>query len=68
MLKKWTQTNREWFAEGSRPSKAEWIGHITEGAIRGRVLSGVPYIEEDDLAANIVLEKATANDTLDLLG
>lgn len=68
MLKKWTQTNKEWFAPGSRLSKAQWTHHIVGGVIRGRILGGTPYIEEDDLSANIVLERAPINDTPDLLG
>jgi hypothetical protein len=70
MLKLWTKTNQQWFAEDSRPSKAIWLSLIEGGAIPGRIIAGTPYIEEDYLSGNIVINKQTDNpdDLPNLLG
>jgi len=57
MLKTWSQINREWFAKGSRPPKASWQALIMQGAVSGKILAGIPYIEEDYLAANTDLSE-----------
>ena len=67
MLKLWTKTNQQWFAEDSRPSKAIWLSLIEGGAIPGRIIAGTPYIEEDYLSGNIVIANQPSGDTLNLL-
>lgn len=70
MLKVWSKANQQWFAADSRPSKAMWRGLVEEGAIPGRIIAGTPYIEEDYLAANIVINTKTEgpDDLPNLLG
>ena len=53
MLKTWTQINKEWFAEGSRPPKASWVELIKSGAVSGKVIACTPYIEDDHFAAQV---------------
>jgi len=67
MLKLWTKANRQWFAEDSRPSKANWRSLIEGGVIPGRIIAGTPYIEEDYLASTIVIANKTSGDMLNLL-
>ncbi len=68
MLKKWTQTNKQWFAPDSRLSKAQWSQLIIDGCVQGKIIGGIPFIEEDHIAGNIILDQTPANDSLDLLG
>ena len=67
MLKLWTKTNQQWFAEDSRPSKATWCRMIEGGDISGRILAGTPYIEEDCLSSKIVITGLPSDDIINLL-
>ena len=68
MLKKWTQINRDWFAKGSRLPKASWRSLIESGSIGGKVIQGLPYVEEDHFSASTVIDAKTTNkDILNLL-
>jgi len=67
MLKSWTQMNKEWFAEGSRPPKASWIELIRSGAVNGKVIASTPYIEDDHFASQIEINTSPKVEILCLL-
>lgn len=68
-LTTYTRANREFFAKGAGPSKAEWCEWIERGIIRGKIIAGKPYIDANWFAANDCFsEPAKAGTTaMDLL-
>ncbi|WP_299943672.1 hypothetical protein [uncultured Microbulbifer sp.] len=65
-----TRANKEFFARGSAPSRKQWCEWIEQGAIRGKVIDGKPYVDANHFAANDFLsplseaEQVTAMDLL----
>lgn len=43
-----TRVNKEYFAKGSGPKKAEWADAIDRGEINGKVGFGKVYVDIDD--------------------
>jgi len=69
MLVTHTVINKEYFAEGSRPSKKTWMQLIIDGTVEGRILGDAVYINKYHFAANNVLvaQAPEAQQAIDLL-
>lgn len=66
-LQKWSTLNRRFFAPGAGPSQKEWKQMVKDGVVNGRVIGAIVYIDEDQIAANIVLGAKQDNEIPDLL-
>ncbi|MAO41141.1 MAG: hypothetical protein CMK70_13365 [Pseudohongiella sp.] len=51
-----TIANREFFAKGRAPHKAEWLDWIRRGVVRGKEIDGKPYVDLNWFAVNDVMQ------------
>ena len=57
----WNKINREWFEKDSRLSQTTWVTLIERGEVVGKVMAGVPFIDEDFLTFMLSLPNKFRN-------
>jgi hypothetical protein len=64
-----SRINQQYFAKGSRPSRAEWQAAIERGEVGGKVGMGKVWVDVDDFLARDFLDQPKKQtQVLDLLG
>lgn len=49
-----TRANREFFAKGAAPSRAQWLDWVDRGVVQGAIIDGKPWIDANWFAANAI--------------